>query len=136
MTMFASRTPESLNTDPYPIVVLDHDGKIMARFPTMKAANYYRSEYVPIRSARTSLNRRPEFDHPQHNPPNPILVEVRKNGATPEEIDLWLAAIAGQDPDSYDEGDFAFCDSQSVEAQDHAARVLTRLANLTKEDYT
>lgn len=66
--------------------------------------------------------------------PNSILEYVRESVAdvtSPavrrDDYDLILAAVVGDDPESYDLADFAFCDMQTPEAQDHAARVLAKL---------
>lgn len=77
---------------------------------------------------------RPEFDRPQHNPTNQVLVIVRERvadiesaGIRSEEYDLWLSAISGDDPDSYAAEDRALVLAQPAAHREHALRVLSRL---------
>lgn len=122
--IFASRTPESLNSDPRRIVVLDHNGKIMVRFPTMKSANYYRSYYVPVSSARTAIDPRPEYTPTTTHPANPILVAFREETRHCSDSHP-LSACARLALHFEEDGDFP--DASHNEIQ-HANRVLTRLA--------
>jgi hypothetical protein len=64
---------------------------------------------------------RPEFDHAQHNEPNPILVEVRRDFPKEGESYDWWAWAVSSAPDP----------SWTPEQIDHARRVLTRLATLS-----
>lgn len=126
MTMFASRTPRDLNRDPHPWLDPTADPR---RTP------FWRTSY---RMTGMVYEPRPEFDHVQHNPPNPILVEVRLNCRTPE-VDGWNARIAALYYIEEVLPDATYAQSVrrwTAEQIDHARRVLTRLANLTKGELT
>lgn len=69
---------------------------------------------------------RPKFDHVQRNPVNPILAIVRQTPSITAHSWLNKPLLRGELPMS----------AYTPEEIDHARRVLTRLANLTKEDYT
>jgi hypothetical protein len=74
---------------------------------------------------------RPEFDHVQHNPPNPILSAFRNDVAdvfVPEEFDVAAVARSWIDGDALD----LYEDMHDSSLIDHARKVLQRLANLTK----
>lgn len=87
---------------------------------------------------------RPEYERPQHNPTNPILAEFRKFCA-PDEWDIvgdsarialyadsWVDLMAEYPNDDRTAwGSLADLPRQNF---DHARRVLTRLANLNKEN--
>ena len=126
--MFASKTPRDLNHDPAPWKSRFHGAPPEsdkyfhgALFPADKRADYTRDPH-------------PGYDHVQHNKPNPILGYVRDRvrgvesaGVRLTEYELLLAALVGEDSESYDLADFAFCDMQAIAAQEHATRVLTLL---------
>lgn len=61
--MFASKTPRDLNRDPRPLSTIGTGRRVAV-------GSNYAGETVP--------NPRPEYDHPQHNEPNPILVKLRE----------------------------------------------------------
>jgi len=107
--MYASKTPCDLNHDPYPWRVV-----LGAWANTRCAVHLPESEHDP----------RPEFDHHQHNNPNPILLEFRRNytGGRHDWLTLFL--------DRLTPGDGFYVRSREHPPQqiDHARRVLTRLA--------
>ena len=126
--MFASKTPRDLNHDaePWLCTTAIHPGHRRTPHPrrTAEPCNGTFKEFLP----------RPQFDHAQHNKPNPILGYVRDRvrgvesaGVRLTEYELLLAALVGEDSESYDLADFAFCDMQAIAAQEHATRVLTLL---------
>ena len=116
MTIYASKTPRDLNHDPRPVRI---------------AGRQARSKRMLWPS--DVMDPRPEFDHVQHNEPNPILVAFRaysdKHGMDAEDranlSGAWLQA-----PGYYErrlvEGRLR------RQERDHARRVLTRLANLSQ----
>ena len=114
MTQFSSRPP--FNNDPEPYVYM---------WDRPRRANF--------RSARTAHSPRPEFDRPQHNPTNPILTEFRSTRAVSlnanHDIEWWAMLTPGYH--YYRRG--AIVDATNAQ-RDHARRVLTRLARLTKEE--
>lgn len=77
----------------------------------------------------TEYEPRPEFDHKQHNEPNPILVEFRDVAGThfpfAEDLAWWLKCL--EDPTfDYTANGYRW----TLEQVDHARRVLSRLAKL------
>lgn len=113
--MFASKTPRDLNHDPNPWVVHTPEGYADRRYPVPRS--YHEMEYAP----------RPEFDHVQHNAPNPILVWHRKTtrpGMTAEAsryvLDHWAATIGALPGLGIIE--------YTAEHEAHARRVLTLAA--------
>lgn len=133
--MFASKTPRDLNHDPAPFVFPETGMRSAAEF----------GPYDP----------RPEFDHVQHNEPNPILEALRQgereDGSPLTEVAAdYLAALDiyahhGDKPGRVKSGEWSDADPFDVvtcwplqmldtDQMDHARRVLTRLANLTKEN--
>lgn len=120
MTLFSSKTPRDLNCDPAPWRVVFgpwRGARVDAQIPE--------SEHKP----------RPEFDHVQHNAPNPILVALRRR--------LDYQSLVGY-PSTSGRMAKTFLVSLHVHASPdytgasdehiaHARRVLTRLARLTKE---
>ena len=66
--MFASKTPRDLNNDPVPHAE---------------------------RGGTTVFAPRPEFDHAQHNEPNPVLIAFREDKVleVPERALVWSVAI-------------------------------------------
>lgn len=106
--MFASRTPRDLNHDHMPWA--DPCGW------RSSSGHIGVKTYAP----------RPEFDHAQHNPPNPVLVALRRyvrvTGEALKEVRTVLYAL-----------DAGILNWGATDDQiDHARKVLTRLANLTK----
>lgn len=129
--MFASKTPRNLNHDPEPYV-LTYDGenerRVTEAYAAMIEAPY---ENVFDEVVRKHHDPRPEFDHPQCNEPNPILVALR----TAMAVDAAWAIDRFQDALDADERapEMIRATAREVsEAQrDHARLVLTRLAALT-----
>lgn len=124
MTMFASKTPRDLNHDPDPYV--DQWG--IDRNEDGDPAGY--DFDVEFRH-----DPRPEFDHVQHNEPNPILIAFRdlgeKHGMAPDEVRNlarnWVRKA------TYYEHHMNISGRRATNAQrNHARRVLTRLACLTE----
>ena len=112
--MFASKTPRDLNHDPLPYLYASTD--YTARFSHNNLGYPYASSAI--------YDPRPEFDHVQHNEPNPILT--------------WFRAVI-EDPKcgEFDQvvDDFLIYHIKGHGKQEHHARkVLTRLANITKEN--
>ena len=93
--MFASKTPRDLNHDPLPYLYASTD--YTARFSHNNLGYPYASSAI--------YDPRPEFDHVQHNEPNPILVAFREQRPVPAVTEA---------------------------AYLHARKVLTRLANLAQ----
>ena len=112
--MFASKTPRDLNHDPLPYLYASTD--YTARFSHNNLGYPYASSAI--------YDPRPEFDHVQHNEPNPILVEFREESE----------ALGRMHP-----ADWARTCSREFWGKEvsrdmlhHARRVLTRLANLAQ----
>lgn len=119
--MFSSKPPRE-NNDPYPNVWDGH-----SQYNQMRGDTDMFREGAPYNFERYSYRPRPEFDHVQHNEPNPILVDVR---------DYWAHAnspIRANQVAIYLE----VCDISAIQATpeqvEHAHRILTRLANMKKE---
>jgi hypothetical protein len=111
--MFASKTPRDLNHDPYPNVWDGHSPHNQMRADT----DMYRKG-APYRYPGYSHKPRPEYDHPQHNEPNPILVSLRLRPGD-------LATNAAYTLRLID----AILDGSNADATTaHARRVLERLA--------
>jgi len=82
-----------------------------------------------------SKTPRPEFDHPQYNEPNPILLSLRWRlkfqsdvhhpSTTPRIARTMLAVLHKRWP---------FIEQASPEQITHARKVLTRLANLAETE--
>lgn len=111
--MFASKTPRTLNHDPRP-------------WRPLTLQERYERQY----DIGLHFDPRPEFDHIQHNDPNPILVVFRSDAKhfeitwTPDRIAEWVAEETRIDlgaPDDYTD-----------EQRDHARKVLTRLAAMAE----
>lgn len=119
MTMFASKTPRDLNHDPYPYVTYrDLTG-------TLGPQALWRSgNRVDGAGYFTKLEPRPEFDHVQHNEPNPLLADYRLDiahtGWRDRDPRDWLKEVTTRFPGVT----FPWSSAQI----DHARRVLTRLA--------
>lgn len=122
--MFASKTPRDLNRDPLPWRV---------------AVGPWRGSRMDARyAAEAEHDPRPEFDHPQINEPNPILVELRElrgaDWARPERYAAQYAMFLRwvDDPTASRDDPHPWTDAQ----RDHARRVLTRLAALSEQEPT
>lgn len=116
--MFSSKTPRDLNHDPKP-------------YRYNNSRDIRRAlEDMPVNVVHYTRDPRPEFDHIQHNPPNPILAGARHPS---EDWREWLAAlndpteIFSWDADQDGDGDVRICTPDMI---DHARRVLTRLAQI------
>lgn len=115
-TIYASKTPRDLNHDPKPMI----DPFSGVRFSVADELLGY--EYHP----------RPEFDHVQHNEPNPILVNARGDaisvyGSQRAAAEAYLDHINER---STVRTAAAGLGVYRLPHIDHARRVLTRLANL------
>lgn len=117
--MFSSKPP--FNDDPEPLV--HASGK---RTPTF---SYY-FEFEPGESgpfgkiATASLDPRPEFDRPQHNPTNTALVHFRQLHGKKPAAELANAAAHW----SASLHDMRIAGAYTADEEDHARRVLARLA--------
>ena len=108
--MFASKTPRDLNHDPKPHLLVD--------WVDESGVHYYRSGRVDLSTWPVVHDPRPEFDHVQHNEPNPILVAFREDkdngpagyviesgtkrhpfGRRPSRIEHWLLQLDGAEFD-------------------------------------
>lgn len=110
MTMFASKTPRDLNHDPEPFI--SHHGRHEDADP---AGWDFDVEF--------DYDPRPEFDHVQHNEPNPLLADLRE--FWPVIIEDWIAAL--DDPWFMDGVPDEF-GVATEDHRDHAKKVLNRLA--------
>jgi len=110
MTQYASKTPRDLNHDPLPYVT--------------RAGNRYEDGiWYGHDMFRRYLDPRPEFDHVQHNAPNPLLLDMRE--FWPVIVGDWLAAL---DDPWFTDGVPQEFGSVTEDHIDHARRVLSRLA--------
>ena len=107
MTQFASKTPRDLNHDPHPYRYANGDRRVAP-------------EVDP--DDPTTRDPRPEYDHPQHNEPNPILVRLRVERSDPAGF-VKSGDLSRMDIDISD---------ATPEHIDHARRVLSRLAAPTE----
>jgi hypothetical protein len=114
--IYASKTPRDLNHDPLPWRCIGNEDD---RWRIPEGGQLECDERVP----------RPEFDHPQHNEPNPILTTLRLNCATPE-VDGWDARIAALYFLEEVGVDNVERERATPDHVEHARRVLTRLARL------
>lgn len=123
MTMYASKTPRDLSHDPYPwaVYVWPHPPRINA---SMRYATKDEAERQAFGSYVHGFYPRPEFDHVQHNEPNPLLILWRET--TDGDMRGWGAWLTLA---AYD----MIYDGLCTEAhKEHASRVLTCLANLSR----
>ena len=126
--MFASKTPRDLNHDPEPILLANSEGRI-ARWE-------WELLQGPPLHVNGSDSPRPEFDHVQHNQPNPILVEfcrMIRDDWDIREGELWMYAgswvdLMDEDPHMSERINWGTLAGTEQPAIDHARRVLTRLA--------
>lgn len=118
MAQYASKSPRDLNHDPMPWDYIG-DG-YAARFAHNSPGHVYARDAV--------YDPRPEFDHAQHNEPNPILVGFR------EEVSQWhfvgLSDLAQNWVDWADSVGMSYDGDAEVE---HARKVLTRLSRLEQK---
>lgn len=127
--MFASKTPRDLNSDPTPYVI---KGENNTWRETVSQGEFFIANadvYAPRITAR--FDPRPEFDHVQHNEPNPILVEFRRVHNLPHLTAAgapWLARHWILNWHIHREGHDDASDAQI----EHAHRVLTRIARFTE----
>lgn len=113
--IFSSKTPRDLNRDPEPWT--DARGE---------------NRHGPFGGWSSVWAPRPEFDHAQHNEPNPILAAFRRDA---EEMGRERGWDTGTTARSWDRDAFdSFVDMYPTEALDHASAVIERLANITKEN--
>lgn len=114
MALYSSKTPRDLNYDPQPF--RDERGNRWILPVTFQPRTF-------------THDPRPEFDHAQHNEPNPIILDFRDMVGIAQ---LWLEAIEGPEGDAFLAGtpkEFGRIDADHIT---HARKVLTRLANLGK----
>lgn len=110
---FSSRPP--YNDDPFP-----YENFHGTRVAAASTPGGFCSECV------TEHDPRPRFDRPQNNPTNPILTNLRMDDRhveiqwTPDRLAVWL---------DVETGIHGHHESAHI---DHARKVLTRLANLSK----
>lgn len=124
--MFSSKTPRDLSHDPEPYRArdwIDAEGEHYYRMTKDRAWRVHDARYDP----------RPEFDHAQHNPPNPALIAFRDlakgHGMDAAETRnlarQWLARA------HYYEHQMNISARDLTKAgREHARKVLTRLARL------
>jgi|GEM_PF-2496307 len=105
--MYASKTPRDLNHDPKPYT----DIETPLRYIYAPSGTDYYFRYDP----------RPEFDHVQHNEPNPILVKIRE--IPDADRGNWISGFLS----AAERVRFAAWNDAEV---DHARNVLSRLARL------
>lgn len=141
MSIYASKTPRDLNHDPMPWhVSLTPSRGGNGRWREWRgAASSWDDALVRAEDAHPGwtahtggLIPRPEFDHKQHNEPNPILVEFRDVAGThfpfAEDLDWWLKCL--EDPTF----DYTASGYRWTRAHvDHARRVLERLARFRRQ---
>ncbi len=109
--MFASKKPRDLNHEPLPFSLPGEGGGRLASWEAELL-----TELGPL------FDPRPEFDHVQHNEPNPILVAVRERV---DLIDAYMGSVVSGD---------GTLPHLTIDPRhyDHARRVLTRLADLNE----
>lgn len=129
--MFSSKTPRDLreqrslkglrpaNHDPLPFIYRSPD--YVARYATNSPGHPYASqpEHEP----------RPEYDHVQHNPPNPHLTALRERLQAPDASNEVYWALRGADQWYIS---LTAWGREIPPALEHARKVLQRLANLAK----
>lgn len=131
--MYASKTPRDLNRDPLPFVT-------------------YIGERTHIGTTNNALDPRPEFDHVQHNEPNPILVDYRAHkddgpagyvvesgsagrpfGYRPTRIQHYLFQLSDAERDTV-LVEIGLGVKATPDQIIHARRVLTRLSRLSQSE--
>ena len=124
--MFSSKTPRDLNHDRYPWRYLPPYGSEVReqRFKTLVDGLHF------AQGTHVTHSPRPEFDHVQHNPPNPILTDYRLDvkHTTWRKLDPrdWLTDVLN-DP-TWSISGHPWSDAEVA----HARAVLTRLARLSE----
>lgn len=117
--MFASKTPHDLNHDPVPFV-RTYNGteptRISAEYAAQTEARFENGFGEIVVTRHDPL---PEFDHVQHNQPNPILLAVR---AERDRAWTFLHSSVG--------GNICRYPDATGEQMTHAHRVLSRLARM------
>lgn len=129
--MFSSKTARDLNHDPEPDV-LTYNGKDEKRVPVTYAAwaTPYENNFGEVVERRHGP--RTEFDHVQHNEPNPLLVDFRVIDAGRNEYGDWVRDF-DQRPEFWTRGHTGAPSrypQYTPEQVAHARRVLERLAAL------
>lgn len=128
MTLYSSKTPRDLNHDPKPW---------QQPWPGQRRSNVPEKRYGDTPADAWTWNPRPEFDHAQHNEPNPILIAFRgfagKHGMAPDEVcnlaQQWVKRA------TYYEHRLNIRARSATKAQrEHARHVLTRLAQTVEEE--
>lgn len=127
--MFASKTPRDLNRDATPWV-----STITGMRYSIHGAGRYGDRYGDEFVRRP----RPEFDHVQHNQPNPILLRFRAEEDGSHNAALAYLALLNNEQGwrdhwgmlRYEWKAAGFDANFGPQAIDHARRVLTRLAAL------
>lgn len=123
--MYASKTPHDLNHDPLPYVWNGHH-------PTARKRDDCRTTFRV--SPDYERDPRPEFDHVQHNEPNPALIELRANltkgGAANARAIIRIRLKSLEWAMAEHENGWQRFTPETVAHIDHARRVLMRLANL------
>ncbi len=118
--MFASKTPRDLSHDPHPFVGEPGHTNTPNRYGFRETG-----EGAPFFDTVT-YDPRPEFDHGQHNVPNPILVALRerlsfsRRPRTTTVLEMWAMLTPGY---RYYRDDAV--DAATPEQIGHARRVLT-----------
>lgn len=86
--MFASKTPRDLNADPQPILLQGYRyGDREMRFTREEAP------WAQPWMEHAIEDPRPEYDHAQHNKPNPILLEFRQSCEDEADLDGWFECL-------------------------------------------
>lgn len=119
--MFASNTPRDLNRDPRPLSTIGTGRRVAV-------GSNFAGETVP--------NPRPEYDHPQHNEPNRILIAFRLIDAGRNEYADWLSDFDERPAfwtRGHDEPTALYPQYTPAELH-HARRVLARLARFTEQE--
>ena len=114
--MYASKTPRDLN--PHGVIMTG------AGTPPLCSCGWQGRRL----DGPTLADHIAEFDHVQHNEPNPILVAFRRDADEMKRERGWTVArtALSWDRDAFD----PFVDMYDLAVLDHARRVLERLANL------
>lgn len=121
--MFASKTPRDLNRDPLPWW---HDHDELCDVSRLSGGHLPRS--ATKETEDDIFDPRPEFDHVQHNQPNPLLADYRLDiahtGWRDRDPRDWLKEVTTRYP--------GITIPWRPAEMDHALRVLTRLAKATR----
>lgn len=124
--MFASKSPRDLNHDPEPWQGGVMGGRASDELMRRREAMTFQTGW--------HYNPRPEFDHVQHNAPNPILTYARqylnREGDKAYMYGVWRDALLFRGPFSEDVKML----TPTSELMAHARRVLGRLASLAEKE--